>query len=685
MKILIITSCTGEKAVASLDELTRADFEQGASHLAQREQALSTTLLPAAAMYTGQQHLRLMHGVKASRANARLAIEVNILSAGYGLISEDRAILPYEVTFAGMPRRELTSWANQLEVPEQIRKKLSEHYDLGIVLLGDNYLAACQLDDQVVLGGPTLLFCGSVAARRLPALAHLQVITLNNLEAKKFKCGIIGLKGELTGRLLRQLAGRGEHFIQEFLTAAEPLSLLDTPQPSLPRQAFPKSARPLAPVDYGPLELITLSNEWADSAHKEHIKYFIPDWDDLVDPNYDFLNETHSTGKASWQNDRYAHELYPHPNYDGLLVSRAVVEKSRRRKALIETLGIHQSMRVPDNFPIMGDCGAFDYIMHEKPPYSTDDVINYYSEHGFNYGVSVDHLIVGKGTTTANERYQLTIQNAEDFLQKHQQANLPWRPIGAVQGWNAETYARAARQYVQMGYDYIALGGLVRTSTKEMLHIVREVTKVVPRGVDIHLFGIARPFALRSFAQLGITSVDSASHLRKAWLGTNDNYWTVDGEKYAAIRIPEIGKSRKAKVLAQSDQVAEARLLEQRCLVAVRRYDQDQIPMAEVLELLLTYDQLLNPNSPAHKRRQDYEKTLLARPWKQCPCKLCQTDGIEVIIFRGNNRNRRRGFHNTYVFYELLKRVLIDEQFYINQAHRFFENTNHGSLTLELH
>jgi hypothetical protein len=675
MKILVITSCTGEKAVASLDELTRADFELGAPHIAQREQALANDLLPAGEMYTGQQHLRLMQGVRASRANTELTIEVAILSAGYGLVDEARDIMPYEVTFAGLPKRELVSWANKLDVPQQIRRKLAEPYDLSIILLGDNYLAACQLDDQVALGGPTVLFCGSVAAKRLPTIPQLRVITLNNKEAKEFRCGIIGLKGELAGRLLRQLAGKGPHFVQEFITAAEPLSLLDTPQPSLPRRALAKPARPLAPVDYGPLKLITLSNQWAESAHKEHIKYFIPDWDDRVDPNYDFLTETHSSGKASWQDDQYAHELYPHPNYDGLLVSRAVVEKSRRRKALIDALGIHQSMRVPDTFPVMGDCGAFDYIMQEQPPYSTDDVIDYYTKYGFNYGVSVDHLIVGKDSTTANERYQLTIQNAEDFLQKHRQADLSWKPIGAVQGWNAETYARAAQQYVQMGYDYIALGGLVRTSTKEMLHIVREVTKVVPRGVDIHLFGIARPFALRSFAQLGITSVDSASHLRKAWLGTNDNYWTIDGEKYSAIRIPEIGKSRKAKELAKSDNVAEARLLEQRCLIAMRRYDQSEVTMTEVLDLLLAYDQLLNPGSSPAKRRQEYEKTLLAKPWKQCPCTLCQTDGIEVIIFRGNNRNRRRGFHNTYVFYELLKRVLIDEQFYINQAHKFFEAT----------
>ena len=675
MKINIITSCTGEKAITSERALTHSDFQLGNNHITQLEQASTDILLSAGEMYTGQQHLRLMHGVKASREERQLNIEVSVLSAGYGLIGENRTIMPYEVTFAGMPKKDIKEWSDFLNIPTQIRHNLIRPYDVGIILLGDNYLAACQFDDTISLGGPTIIFCGTVVARKLPVLPNLRVITLNNQEANKFKCGIIGLKGELAGRLLRHIATEGSEFINSFFSSSAPLSLLGTAQPPLLKSTSPKLVRTLAPVDYGNPQVISLSDEWHNSQHKERIRYFIPDWDDLVDPNFDFITETHSSGKASWKDEKFAHELYPQPNYDGLLVSRAVVEKSRRRKALIETFGIHRSMRVPDDFPIMGDCGAFDYIMQEKPPYSTADVIDYYTKYGFNLGVSVDHLIVGNTLSSANERYQLTIQNAEDFLREHRQAGLPWRPIGAVQGWDANSYAQAARQYVQMGYGYIALGGLVRTSTKNMLHIVSEVTKVVPRGVDIHLFGIARPAALRSFAQLGVTSVDSASHLRKAWMGTNDNYWTLDGEKYAAIRIPEIGKSKKAKELAQSGAVADARLLEQRCLATVRQYDQGKVSLTEVLDTLLEYDQLLDPTNLKNKRRQDYEKTLLAKPWKYCPCTLCQTDGIEVIIFRGNNRNRRRGFHNTYVFYELMKRVLIDERFYINQAHTLFEAT----------
>jgi len=54
----------------------------------------------------------------------------------------------------------------------------------------------------------------------------------------------------------------------------------------------------------------------------------------------------------------------------------------------------------------------------------------------------------------------------------------------------------------------------------------------------------------------------------------------------------------------------------------------------------------------------DYRRLLRRRPWEQCPCPICEEYGIEVAIFRGNNRNRRRGFHNTRRFYDRFERDL---------------------------
>ena len=140
---------------------------------------------------------------------------------------------------------------------------------------------------------------------------------------------------------------------------------------------------------------------------------------------------------------------------------------------------------------------------------------------GFNYGVSIDHLIVAETESKRQHRYQLTIQNADDFLKEHRRRRLTWTPIGAVQGWDAESYARAALDYVNMGYKYIALGGLVRSQTQLILRIVAAVKDVLPDDIRLHLFGLARFGAIREFVRLGVTSIDSASVLRCAWVWLN--------------------------------------------------------------------------------------------------------------------------------------------------------------------
>ena len=49
--------------------------------------------------------------------------------------------------------------------------------------------------------------------------------------------------------------------------------------------------------------------------------------------------------------------------------------------------------------------------------------------------------------------------------------------------------------------------------------------------------------------------------------------------------------------------------------------------------------------------RSRYLRTLTDRPWKQCSCPICKALSVEVIIFRGSNRNKRRGIHNMGVFH----------------------------------
>ena len=76
--------------------------------------------------------------------------------------------------------------------------------------------------------------------------------------------------------------------------------------------------------------------------------------------------------------------------------------------------------------------------------------------------------------------------------------------------------------------------------------------------------------------------------------------------------------------------------------------------MSNILDKIVEYDSLLLRTSDSNDLRGQYEITLKDAPWEQCDCPVCKALGIDVVIFRGFNRNKRRGFHNTRVFYKQL-------------------------------
>jgi hypothetical protein len=711
MRILIVTSCTGEKKFSPDNQFTQVDFQNihDADEFRKREETLQEYCLPAEEMYTGQQHLRLLRGVKEVREkHGHDAVKIWIVSAGYGLIPGDRKIVPYEVTFQGMKAKELASWSAHLAIPSAMRDVLSQSFDLGLVLLGDSYLKACALDADIQMGGPTLFFFGSVAEKKFPAIESTRGVVLTTSEAKRFSCGLVGLKGEIAARLLPKINSRPDALTDFFEPTVNVLDLLDEgPRESQSKKPF---VRPNPTID----RVIRIPDSWRHKPHRKKMRYFIPEWDDLVNPLYDFLTDTGPDGTSDkYEFAHYAHQIYDTPQYDGILVSKVIIEKKKKKKAFVESLGIHRYLRVPRNFPIMGDCGAFGYIMEDVPPYETGEILDYYQKFDFDYGVSIDHLIVNavlkrdvhflvgkdgnrqaipeeefekleeKGTreikslrrqlklfeegpflfrqetldeNERSRRYEITINNARDFIEGHRKGNYRFTPMGAVQGWSPESYADAVNEYQKMGYTYLALGGLVRTHTKGILEVLREVAKVLKPDVDLHLFGVARPDALPEMNRLGVTSIDSATFLRRAWLGASSNYITPK-EKYAAIRIPQAEKSPRAKKMVREGKISleEVKVLEEKCLRLIRAYDKDQASIDDVFEAVMTYDGLMGGNRTGHDKL--IRKTLEMRPWKNCDCEICKEHGVEVIIFRGNNRNRRRGFHNTKIFYDQLCRM----------------------------
>ena len=403
-----------------------------------------------------------------------------------------------------------------------------------------------------------------------------------------------------------------------------------------------------------------------EQSGKKSYLYFFPDWDDYV---YEPFHAEETDEDRSPENRKYAHEIFKDdPPYDGLLLS---LDQLRTKKGPLNYLDENDSsnfrdkMGVPERLLLFGDCGAFSYIKDPKPPLSCEKAASLYDQFGFDLGTSVDHIPISSiSERKQRHRMKLTAEYAKEFLEIHREEQYQFVPIGSIQGITAKHYAKFASEYVEWGYKHIALGGLVRRQDSEILEIVaavREALQKQTRGKDeniwVHLFGILRPNLQSIFRHLGVSSFDSASYLRKAWSCPSRNYFMDDGKYgkwYSSIRVP-FSTSKPMREVAESNPKfsdnGAMQELEKECLTKLKLFDDKKISEEEVLENINEYSALLQRKKTYNHFSERHQELLNERPWKKCKCKVCKDAGIDIVVFRGANRNRRRGFHNTWVFY----------------------------------
>ena len=403
------------------------------------------------------------------------------------------------------------------------------------------------------------------------------------------------------------------------------------------------------------------------------MKFFFPDSQDFVDSSFDFRTETRSPTRVRQRDDRYPHEVLETPPYDGILVSKAVVDGhgggagkySAAQRHRFLRVGIREYFRLPTDLETMGDCGAFTYVREAYPPYTPEEVADFYADCGFDYGLSVDHVILEYQATLDGQlpgldsapkewrqRQDITLELAARFLAYHQKKGLRFVPVGIAQGWSPESYTFAVEQLQKLGFTYIAFGGFVPLKTNEILACLRKAATIRKPTTMFHLLGITRCENVELFASYGATSFDSTSPLRRAFKDDKHNYYT-SSEQYTAIRVPQIDANPKLLRRIQAGQVRQetARELERQCLSALERFDTRADNLEELLLSLREYEKLFDGETD---RSEIYRQTLTDSPWKRCPCAVCRQIGINVIVFRGAERNRRRGFHNLFVFYNTL-------------------------------
>lgn len=413
------------------------------------------------------------------------------------------------------------------------------------------------------------------------------------------------------------------------------------------------------------------------------MKFLYSDSLDYIDPDFDFSKDRPKARRRAHEDDDFPHEHLDRAPYDGLLVSRAIVGDARRPGKYSEAQsmrfrreGAREFLRYPKRlYPqslVMGDNGAFTYRDEDHPPHTVDDTLEFYEDGGFTHGCSIDHLIFdfiddrAEPSPDARRRSEITLTYAAEFLPASRQLGKGFTPVGVIQGWSPASMARAGADLAAMGYSYIAVGGMVPLNIDQIERALAAIREALPQHVKLHLLGFGKTDQLERVRRYGVASFDTTSPLLRAFKDGERNYYSISPmgtlEYYTAVRIPQAIENDKLVRRARRGHLNQEQLLklEETALSAVRRSASGG-SIDAALTAVLEYGRYALWNDAFTLARNEarlaelgraYRRTLADRPWLRCSCRVCRESGVEALIFRSSNRNKRRGFHNLQIFYQ---------------------------------
>jgi len=436
--------------------------------------------------------------------------------------------------------------------------------------------------------------------------------------------------------------------------------------------------------------------------------YYFPDNLDFVDPEFDGITNEKTKHHRKYDDDAYPHEILKELPYNGMLVSLAGVGTMQKKgkyytQELTEDFyyyGAKKFLRLnQEKFKdvlLMGDCGAFDYVNEYEPPYTIDELIEFYDRGGFHYGISLDHIVFqyakdenalramdNEEKVEANRRINITLANAKVFFEKtNHKAN--FTPYGVAHGYSKETFEHSVKELEKIGYTHITIGGMIKSKTPDLLDLLKALSSIKKKETQFHLLGICRFENIPAYAEYGVTSADSTSPLMqgiKAGKYFEFNDETHELIQSLSIRIRQCDHDNVQKLIDKHRHEIRSlvttmlnnneididlsnnalstnecvKRLETDCIEKLIQYDATGEHFDATFKALMAYEKVTTADHLAEitpvkqsllsKDKLRIKKFLLERPWKTCSCGVCES-GIMNIIFRSNQTNRRRGIHN---------------------------------------
>ncbi|MDA8593822.1 hypothetical protein N9M86_01565 [Euryarchaeota archaeon] len=214
---------------------------------------------------------------------------------------------------------------------------------------------------------------------------------------------------------------------------------------------------------------------------------------------------------------------------------------------------------------MFADCGAFQFRESPKPLFGGVELDfnvawEYYEKNHVNAKhrwdeillCSPDHIITpDMNDDDANNRFNFIKKNAAPFLEKCKSDSRIFA-VGVIHGRNIDERKKQYEIFKSLGYEYVALGGMVPYSTKQnqVLDIVAgikdienpiiESDSILGRcrkdGIKLHVFGLNSPEWVRWWHRLRIDSFDGSKLSTEG--AANGWYYIPNDGKGAGREMP---------------------------------------------------------------------------------------------------------------------------------------------------
>jgi len=203
--ILVISPCSGSKRRDPVVEVKEIDTRPREELLREHPDAVAV----AEEMYTGREHQLIQSAVGELEQIAE--VDWQIISAGFGVLSQDTRIPSYDCTFSeveevrtrarrmgldvdSMTNDELAeAVGREKRIPQDLRETLDERYDLVFVALGTKYLLTAQEALTSIPNETTSFAFASKGSRELVGDCHW--IPATETERSRFGTTWLELRG----------------------------------------------------------------------------------------------------------------------------------------------------------------------------------------------------------------------------------------------------------------------------------------------------------------------------------------------------------------------------------------------------------------------------------------------------------------------------------------------------------